>query len=343
MSERTCRLAAVQAAPGFMDIDAALDKTEHYVARAAEQGCDLIGFPECWIPGYPWFIWLNATALNMRYFGDYHRNSLVADSEAFAAIGDMARRNNIHVSLGASERDHGSLYIAQFHFDRDGNAVGRRRKLKPTHMERTVFGDGDGSHFQVVDTDIGRVGQLACWEHLQPLSKYAMFSLHEQIHVAAWPSFSCYPEAFALGPELNNAASQMYAAEGQCFVVAPCGVVSGAMIELMVENDLHGELLKPGGGHAQIFGPDGRPLCDKLPEDEEGLLIAEADLAAITLAKCFADPVGHYSRPDVTRLLLDRRPQPRTQGPDVQDRTKPSADDEDEEEPDISPAVRALR
>ena len=221
-------------------------------------------------------------------------------------------KNNIFVSMGASEQDHGSLYISQFLFDREGTTISARRKLKPTHVERTVFGDGDGSDLQVVETEIGRLGQLSCWEHLQPLSKYAMYSMHEQIHVAAWPSFSCYPEAYALGPDLNNAASQMYAAEGQCFVVAPCGIVSREMIEQLNENEVHDALLQSGGGHARIFGPDGSPLGDPVPPDEEGLVTATIDLSAITISKCFADPVGHYSRPDVTALLLNTEPQLKT-------------------------------
>lgn len=310
--KQNIKVAAVQAAPEFMQLDAAVAKTCSYIKLAADQGCDLVGFPECWIPGYPWYIWLNAAALNMKYFGDYHANCLSIDSEAYAAVAKAARDNGVYVSLGASERDHGSLYIAQFLIGPDGETLSARRKLKPTHMERTVFGDGDGSHIQVVDTGIGRIGQLSCWEHLQPLTKYAMYSQHEQLHVAAWPSFSCYPDAYALGPELNNAVSQVYAAEGQCFVVAPSGVISAEMIDLLVENDTHAALLKRGGGYARIYGPDGRPLGENLAADEEGLLIAELDYGAITIAKCFADPVGHYSRPDVTALLFNREPQPKT-------------------------------
>jgi len=304
------KVAAVQAAPAFMQLEATVDKTCDYIKMAADQGCDLVAFPETWIPGYPWYIWLNATAINMKYFGDYHANSLSVDSTAYQRIADAARDNGIFVSVGASERDYGSLYIAQFLFGRNGETLSARRKLKPTHMERTVFGDGDGASLDVVDTEIGKVGQLACWEHLQPLTKYAMFSLHEQIHVAAWPAFSCYPEAYALGADVNTSASQMYAVEGQCFVVAPCGIVSEEMMNVMVENELHEALLLPGGGHARIYGPDGRSIGEPLAPDEEGLLIADLDLSAITIAKCFADPVGHYSRPDVTALLLNRDPQP---------------------------------
>ncbi len=309
-TKQNVKVAAVQAAPAFMDLKASVAKTVKLIEEAAEKGCDLIVFPETWLPGYPWFIWLNTTMHNMKYFGEYNANSLVVGSGEFDKIAQAAKDNNIYVSTGASEKDHGSLYIAQFLFGRDGSLLSGRRKLKPTHQERTVFGDGDGSSLNVSDTDIGRIGQLACWEHLQPLSKYAMYSLHEQIHCAAWPSFSTYEQAYALGWELNNAASQMYAAEGQCFVIAACGMVSDEMMDVLCESEEHKSLIRAGGGHAVIYGPDGKSLAEKLPEDQEGLLIADLDMNEITIAKVFADPVGHYSRPDVTRLLLNRQPQP---------------------------------
>ena len=301
------KAAVVQAAPVFMDLDGCVDKAIALIEEAATGGARIIAFPECWIPGYPWWIWLSPPAHNIKYFQAYHENCLVKDSDAFNRLGAAARDNGIYVSMGASERDHGSLYIAQFLFDDQGEVLQTRRKLKATHVERTVFGDGDGSDLAVFDTDIGRLGQLCCWEHLQPLSKYAMYSMHEQVHVAAWPSFSCCPQAYSLGPDLNNSLSQVYAAEGQSYVLAPCGVISPEMIDLLVENEAHKELILPGGGHAQIYAPDGSPMCEKLPETEEGLLFATIDLAAIAVAKSFADPVGHYSRPDVTRLWLDRR------------------------------------
>ena len=303
------KAAVVQAAPVFMDLDGCVEKAVGIIEKAAGEGARIVAFPECWFPGYPWWMWLSAAAYNIKYFQQYHENSIVIDGDAFNRLSRAARENDIFVSAGASERSHGSLYIAQFLFDNKGDLLQARRKLKPTHMERTVYGDGDGSHIDVFETDLGRVGQLCCWEHIQPLTKYAMYSMHEQVHVAAWPSFSCYPQAYALGAELNQAVSQVYAVEGQCFVLSPCGVVSQEMYDLMVDNEDQAALISVGGGFAQIYGPDGSPMCKQLPEAEEGLLFAEIDLGAIAIAKSFADPVGHYSRPDVTRLLLNRTPQ----------------------------------
>ncbi|HEX5779561.1 MAG TPA: carbon-nitrogen hydrolase family protein [Xanthobacteraceae bacterium] len=306
------KVAAVQAAPVFLDMAATTKKAVALIDEAGKAGAKLVAFPETWLPGYPWWIWLAAPAHGMAFVGRYHANSPMAGGPEDKAIADAARRNRIHVVLGLSEKVGGSLYMAQWIYGPDGVVIARRKKLKPTHVERTVFGEGDGSDLEVFDTAIGRIGALCCWEHLQPLTKYAMYSMNEQIHIASWPSFSLYRGmAYALGPELNTAASQMYAAEGQCFVVASCATVSDEMVEMLCDAPDKQMFLKAGGGFSRVFGPDGAPIGDGLPETKEGLVIAEIDLGMISIAKSAADPAGHYSRPDVTRLLLNRRPSPR--------------------------------
>jgi aliphatic nitrilase len=310
------KAAVVQAAPAFLDLAAGIDKACRLIAEAAAHGAELIAFPETWLPGYPWWIWLGTPAWGMQFVQRYHDHSLVFGSDDARRLARAAREHRIHVVMGCSERDGGSLYISQLVIDATGRTIARRRKLKPTHVERTVFGDGDGSDLVVCDTAVGRLGALCCWEHLQPLTKYAMYSLGEQVHVASWPSFSLYRGlAYALGPELNTAASQIYAAEGQCFVLAACGVVSDSMVEILCDSDDKRALLPVGGGHARVFGPDGGPLAEPLPERDDGLLIVEIDLALISLAKSVADPVGHYSRPDVLRLWFNRDPAPRVETP----------------------------
>lgn len=300
------KAAVVQAAPVFLDLDATLDKGIAYIEEAAQNGARLIGFPETWIPGYPWWIWLECPIDGLRFVRQYHENSLRKDSPQLHRLCDVARENDIVVVMGASERAGGSLYISQFFIDADGSLLDVRRKLKPTHVERTVFGDGHGNNLRVFDTDLGRIGGLCCWEHLQPLTKFAMYAQNEQVHIGAWPTFSLYRDkAYSLGPELNMAVSSVYAAEGQCYFLAPCGIISQDMVDLMADTPAKQELLPPGGGRAMIFGPDGAALCDYLEESAEGLLYAEIDFDAITIAKSFADPAGHYSRPDVTRLLLN--------------------------------------
>lgn len=309
--QESFRAAAVQAAPEFLDKKATTDKTLRIIEDAAARNVRLLAFPETWNPGYPWWIWLGSPAEGMAYVPEYHAHSLVAGDEEDRAIEAAAKKHGMVIVYGISEKIGGSLYMGQWIYGPEG-LITRRRKLKPTHVERSVFGEGDGSDLQVHDTSVGRLGALCCWEHLQPLTKYAMYSMNEEIHVASWPSFSVYRgAAHALGPEVNNAASLMYAVEGQCFVLAPCATVSEAMIERLCDTEPKRQLLLPGGGFARIYGPDGASLGEPLPETAEGLVVAEINPAMIAIAKSAADPVGHYSRPDVTRLLLNRKGTPR--------------------------------
>ena len=302
------RAAAVQAAPAFLDLDAGIDKAIGLIAEAAGQGAQLIAFPETWLPGYPWHIWLDSPAWGMQFVQRYHDNSLVYGSPAAQRLADAARQHRIMVVMGHSEKAGGSLYMGQWIIGADGQTIAQRRKLKPTHVERTVFGEGDGSDLAVCDTPLGRVGALCCWEHLQPLSKYAMYAQDEQVHIAAWPSFSLYRGgAYALGPEVNNAASRVYAVEGGCFVIAPCATVSAEMVEQLCGDDAtKRQLLLAGGGFSAIYAPDGQLMHEPLPENTEGIVYADIDLGMIALAKAAADPAGHYARPDVTRLWLNK-------------------------------------
>ncbi|WP_063808179.1 carbon-nitrogen hydrolase family protein [Burkholderia cepacia] len=304
--------AVVQAAPEFLNLDSGIEKTVALIDEAGRNGAALIAFPETWLPGYPFHVWLGppAWALGSGFVQRYFDHSMTYDSPQADVLRAAAARNKMTVVLGLSERCGGSLYIAQWIIGPDGATVATRRKLRPTHIERTVFGDGDGdgSDLAVHDLDIGRLGALCCWEHIQPLTKYAMYAQHEQVHVAAWPSFSMYEFAPALGHEVNNAVSRVYAVEGSCFVLAPCAVISEKMVDMLCDTADKRAMIRAGGGHATAYGPDGKALVEKLPETAEGLLYVDIDLGRISLAKASADPVGHYARPDVLKLWFDKQP-----------------------------------
>jgi nitrilase len=305
------KAAAVQHTPAFLDLDASVEKTCALMAEAADNGASLIGFPETWIPGYPFWIWLGAPLWGMQFLQRYVDNSLSLDSPQFRKLQDAARRNRIHASIGCSLKDpnNGTLYIAQVLLDDAGEIVQVRRKLKPTHVERSVFGEGDGTDMLVLPTKLGRIGSLNCWEHLQPLNRYALFAQNEQVHMAAWPAFCLYLGiAYALGPEVNTSATISYAAEGQCYVIASTMVITDGMHDLLGSGAEQRQMLQTGGGYAMIYGPDGRPLAAPIPPSETGLIYADIDLGMIAIAKAAGDPAGHYARPDVTRLLFNPHP-----------------------------------
>ena len=311
------KAACVQAAPVYMDLEGCVSKAAGLIAEAAANGARLIAFPETWIPGYPWFVWLGAPAWGLQFIPPYHDNSRAVESDPMRALCRAAGQNEIYVVIGFSERAGGSRYMAQALIGVDGRLLYSRRKLKPTHVERSVFGDCDGADFRVEETPIGNIGSLNCWEHLQPLSRMAMYAMNEEVHVASWPSFCLYRDmAYALGPEVNiDGASMMYAVEGGCYVLASVAVTGQDCFDMLCDTPDKAKLLnprtgKPGGGYSMIFGPDGRKLVDTIPEDEEGILYAELDPAMIAIAKAAADPVGHYARPDVFRLEVDERPHP---------------------------------
>ncbi|OBZ97552.1 amidohydrolase (plasmid) [Pararhizobium polonicum] len=308
MTTMQYKVAAVQAAPEFLDLAKGVDKAVSLIEAAAAEGASLIAFPEVWLPGYPWWIWLDSPAWGMQFVGKYFANAMEVGDVQYERLRKVAADNSIHVVMGYVERAGGTLYLSQALIDDKGMTIANRRKLKPTHVERAVFGEGDGSHLAVHNTRLGRLGALCCAEHVQPLSKFAMYSQNEQIHVASWPSFSVYRgAAFQLSAEANLAASQVYALEGGAYVLAPCAIVSKSMIEMLVDTPAKEGLLLEGGGFTMIFGPDGGPLAKPIPETQEGIMYADVDLGLIGLAKAAYDPSGHYSRPDVVRLLFNKR------------------------------------
>ena len=303
------RVACVQAAPVYFDLDRTVEKGIRLIEEAARNGARLVAFPEVWIPGYPLFTWLNAPIEALLHMPSYRDNALVVGGEQDLALRRAALENGIHVCMGYAERCGGSLFMGQMLISPEGEPLIVRRKLKPTLAERSVFGEGDGTHLKVVDTRIGRLGALNCWEHLQPLLKYAMYAQNEQIHTASWPALALYREqSYALGREATWAVSQTYALEGQCYVLASTMNATPEVVEMLCDTPEKKAYLAVGGGASMIFGPDGRPLCEPIPHDQEGILYAEVDFDAIGIAKTTADPAGHTARPDVTRLLLNTAP-----------------------------------
>ncbi|MCG5073240.1 carbon-nitrogen hydrolase family protein [Paraburkholderia tagetis] len=305
MSESRFVAAVVQAAPQYLDIEASTGKAVELIRSAAESGAQMIAFPELWLPGYPWWAWLGpqAWADSRGFASRYRREAFDYSGPNAQRLSEAARRYDMVVAMGVAERAGDTLYIGQWLIDQDGQTLWRRRKLKPGLVERGLFADGDGDNLNVADTPLGRVGGLCCGEHRQPLFKYALHRQHEDIHVAAWPSFSLdQPQAVGIGPQVNNALSQVYAVEGGCYVLAPCALVTDAMIELVCDTPERRARLQKGGGFARAFGPHGNALGVPLGECEEGLLLVTIERDEIPAAKMGYDVCGHSARLDVVDL-----------------------------------------
>jgi nitrilase len=190
----TVKVAVTNHEPCWLQLSAGVAKTISLIKEASSQGCKFIAFPETWLTGYPAWIWSRPVDLQLGV--KYVQNSLIVSSAEMQSICLAAAECDIAVSLGFSERSGESVYIAQALIDRTGKVGVARRKMKPTHMERTVFGDASGDCLsEVVEVEgVGKVGQLSCWEHIQPLLKFWTFSQGEQIHVAAWPVLDMFVE-----------------------------------------------------------------------------------------------------------------------------------------------------
>ncbi|CZR61885.1 probable nitrilase [Phialocephala subalpina] len=307
---QTIRLGAVQARPIWFDLQGTVQKTIDLIHEAGQKGINVLGFPEVWIPGYPWDIWIQSVPQNTQMVHRYMANSLSINSPEMEAIKTAVKEAGIFVVLGHSERDGGSLYMAQSSISPEGVIVAHRRKIKPTHIERMIWGEGQASSLKsVVDTPFGKIGALCCFEHYQPLLKYYQYSQGEQIHVASWPAFFEVPKGsdwpFHGSPTVSLLASRFMALEGQTFVIVSTQVVKEENLDKMhlLES---GVTDKAAGGFAMIYGPDGKELVEALAPDEEGILQADVVLSDIDYSKALLDPVGQYSRPDLLSLLVTK-------------------------------------
>ncbi|PWN92434.1 carbon-nitrogen hydrolase [Acaromyces ingoldii] len=317
MSIRKWKAAVVQAEPCWFNLEAAVKKTCDLMREAKAGGASLIAFSEVWIPGYPNFLWNGNYRENLSLVQSYIKNSMTATGPEMLEIRKLAAHLGLFVALGFSERDNGSLYLGQVLISSEGNILMHRRKTKPTHVERTIFGDSTGDSLNsVVDTPLGKIGMLNCWEHIQPLLKYYQYAQGEQVHIAAWPfnpPHSGGPEPYNVCSEANEVtASRMYSIEGQVFTLVTNQPLSPAGIKANSSghNSAAGSFMtsEGWGGASGVFGPDGRKITPDAAPDFDGIIYCDIDLDDIYYAKAIADPVGHYSRPDLLRILVDDRP-----------------------------------
>lgn len=300
------KLAAVQAAPVYHDLDASTKKACELIREAASKGATLAAFGETWLPGYPYHVWLNPAAENkIKIRAEYLANAVEIPGSATNQLCDAARDSNVDVVIGVAERDsvtQGTVYCTLLFISNEGEILGRHRKLKPTDHERIAWGEGDGSGLVVYDRPYGKISGLNCWEHQMVLPGYALIAQGTQIHVAAWPGMT----------DSNHAVlSAALACQAAAYVIDVGCLLSPEDIPDKYE-ELKQQTVDYWGslpGQSQVIDPWGGIIAG--PAEGETILIAEGSTEVTQAAKTYCDSSGHYSRPDVFDFRVNRSPLPR--------------------------------
>ena len=302
MEKRTLRVAAAQISPVLDRPGGTLEKVLNAIDEAAGKGVGFMVFPETFLPYYPYFSFVDPpVAIGAAHLKLYDE-SVVVPGPVTHALAAAAKRHAMVLVMGVNERDGGTLYNAQLVFDADGSLALKRRKITPTYHERMIWGMGDGAGLKVVDTAAGRVGALACWEHYNPLARYALMAQGEEIHAAQFPG-SLVGQIFADQMEVTI---RHHALESGCFVVNATGWLTDEQIAAIQPNEKLQKGLR-GGNCTAIVSPEGKHVVPPMTEGE-GLLIGDCDMALIMKRKRMMDSVGHYARPELLQLHVDARP-----------------------------------
>jgi nitrilase len=302
-------IAAVQHAPVFLDREKTVAKAAKLVAEAANRGARLVVFPEAFVPAYPDWVWVlqpSEMGMHQELYAQLVENAVDIPGEVTDELGRVARRTKTAIAIGVNERNSeasgASVYNTLLYIGPDGSLLGKHRKLIPTGAERMVWAQGDGSTMDVYDLPFGRVGGLLCWENMMPLARYAMYSWGTQIYVApTWDRGSTW-----------TATLQHIAKEGRCYVVGSCIAMRKDDIPDRFEFKKRYQQANDDWiniGDSAIVDPNGNFIAGPSRAKQE-ILYAEVDPAMYSSAKWLFDSAGHYARPDVFELKINREGRP---------------------------------
>lgn len=304
------KAAAVQASPVYLNASATAEKAASLVREAAANGAKLVAFPEVFVPGYPYWNWITDPVTGSAWFEKLAKASVLVPGPEVDVVRKAARDTGCHVVLGVNERSPvslGAIYNTLVFIGPDGTLLGKHRKLVPTWAEKLTWTGGDGSSLRVYDTEIGRLGGLACGENTN-MARFALLGQGELVHVASYISLPVAPPDYDMAEAIKLRAIA-HSFEGKIFTIVSCSTVSEEIIAAMetVVPDARARLQRKSSAFSGIIGPDGRVVGDPLIDDE-GIVYADIDLERCIQPKQMHDIVGHYNRFDVFDLRVNRRP-----------------------------------
>jgi len=305
MAQQPVRLAAIQAAPVLFDKTASTQKACDLIEKAGKEGVTFAAFGETWLPGYPFWIESGINEHTWTASADYLENSIILGGPETDALCAAAKKAGVDVVIGVAERDphsQGTSYCTALTIGREGEIINRHRKLKPTHAERIIWGDGDAAGLHVVPREYGRISALNCWEHQMMLPGYTLAAQGTQFHAAIWPGWEKKPRADEYCWARQELLSRAFASQSASYVVCAAGLRLKKHIpdnyKVFDEWEHH--------GHSMIIDPRGEVIAG--PVEGEDMIIADADMSVLRAAKAACDIAGHYSRPDVFNLSVDDTP-----------------------------------
>ncbi|MEM3550304.1 MAG: carbon-nitrogen hydrolase family protein [Candidatus Bathyarchaeia archaeon] len=309
------KLAAAQVAPVYMNRAETVEKACHVVEEAAKNGANIVGFPECFIPGFPTWVYAGSPIYDtLNFFEQYVKNSVEIPSKWTDILCDIAKQNQIYIVIGMSEKDRYSsstLFQTQLFISNKGEILGRHRKIVPTYAEKLIFTGGDGSTLSVFKTEYGELGGLNCGENNNPLAKFALIAQGIKIHVASWPMPGAFPFNFR---DMIIPCVREFAYEAKAFVINSSAVVTPEIKETLLE---YAKTAKPvferdiqlGGGVSCIISPMfGRVIAQADPE-KEMIVYADCDLSEHYKSKANHDLLGNYNRPDIFKFIFNKKAQ----------------------------------